>query len=317
MKVVLTDYAYDTLQPFIDVYRAANVEFIPLQCKTREEIMAATKDADAVMTHYDQIDSEVIHNMQNCKIIIRSAVGIENIDVEAATACKIPVANVPDYCIEEVSDYALLLLLACAKKFCILEHAVQNGQWDYSITKPAYSVHGKTLGLIGCGNIAQAVARKAKAFDLRVIGSDPFFADKGIAPAGIELVTQEEVLKQSDFVSLHAPLNKYTHHMINATTLGLMKKGAILINTARGPLVEGKALKEAILSGALMGAGLDVLEEEPIRKDNPLLGLDNVILTPHCAWYSEGSMHKLLESAAEEVVRALQGERLKHQVNKI
>lgn len=316
MKVVLTDYAYDTIQPFADVYQAAGVTFQPMQCKSKDEILKATEFADAVMTHYAKIEKDVIHNLKNCKIIIRSAVGIENIDVEAATACGIPVANVPDYCVEEVSDYAFLLILCCAKKFCLLEHSVQNGKWDYAISKPAYSVHGKVLGLIGCGNIARALARKAQVFDMKVIGSDPCLKPSDVAPYGIELVSQEDVLRRSDFVSLHAPLNAHTYQLINQETLHQMKDGACLINTARGPLVDENALREAILSGKLAGAGMDVLSEEPIRPDNPLIGINNVILTPHCAWYSEGAMNTLLTSAAEEVVRALRSEPLKHQVNR-
>lgn len=315
MKVVLTDYAYDTLQPFNDVYQAAGVEFIPLQCKNKQEIMQATEFADGVMTHYAHIDKKIIENLKNCKIIIRSAVGVENIDVEAAIHRGIPVANVPDYCIEEVSDYVILLLLVSAKKFCVLEQMVQRGEWDYAITKPSDTIHGKILGLVGCGNIARAVARKAKAFDMDVIGCDPCVTEKEAAKYGIRLLPQEKVLQCSDFLSLHAPLNRSTKYMINQEALSQMKSGAILINTARGPLVDEQALLEAVLSGHLAGAALDVLNEEPVRSDAPLLGQEKIILTPHCAWYSETAMHTLLKSAAEEVVRALRGETLHHPVN--
>lgn len=315
MKVVLTDYAYDTLQPFSDVYQAAGVEFIPLQCKSKQEVLQATEYADGVMTHYAHIDREVIDNLKNCKIIIRSAVGVENIDVEAANQRGISVANVPDYCIEEVSDYVILLLLASAKKFCVLERMVQRGEWDYAITKPSDTIHGKTLGLVGCGNIARAVARKAKVFDMDIIGCDPGVTEQEVAKYGIHLLPQEKVLQDSDFLSLHAPLNRYTKHMINRETLSQMKPGAILINTAGGPLVDEQALREAVLSGHLAGAALDVLNEEPVRPDAPLLGQEQIILTPHCAWYSETAMHTLLKSAAEEVVRALRGEPLFHPVS--
>ena len=248
MKVVLTDYAYDTLQPFSDVYQAAGVEFIPLQCKSKQEVLQATEYADGVMTHYAHIDREVIDNLKNCKIIIRSAVGVENINVEAANQRGISVANVPDYCIEEVSDYVILLLLASAKKFCVLERMVQRGEWDYAITKPSDTIHGKTLGLVGCGNIARAVARKAKVFDMDIIGCDPGVTEQEVAKYGIHLLPQEKVLQDSDFLSLHAPLNRYTKHMINRETLSQMKPGAILINTARGPLVDEQALREAVPS---------------------------------------------------------------------
>ena len=314
MKVVLTDYAYDTIRPFEEVYEAAGVEFLPMQCKTAEEVMAATEDADAVMTHYARIDRRVIENLKHCKIIIRSAVGVENIDVAAAAERGIPVANVPDYCIEEVSDYVILLLLNCAKKFRLLDRSVQAGIWDYAVTKPADSVRGKTLGLIGCGVIARAVARKAGVFGLEILGCDPNVTAESAADAGICLVSQEELLRRSDYVSLHVPLIESTRNLINRETLAQMKPGACLINTARGPMVDEEALREALLSGRLSAAALDVLVEEPIRKNHPLLGMDQVILTPHCAWYSETSMGKLLVSAAEEVVRALRGEPLHHPV---
>lgn len=314
MRVVLTDYAYDTIQPFADVYRAAGIEFLPLQCKTTAEIMEATEDADAVMTHYARIDRQVIENLRHCRIIIRSAVGVENIDVAAAARRGIPVANVPDYCIEEVSDYTILLILSCAKRFRLLDRSVQAGIWDYAVSKPADTIHGKTLGLVGCGNIARAVARKARAFDMEVIGCDPYLPVEAAAAAGIRLISQEEVLAQSDYLSLHAPLTEGTRHLINRDTLRQVKLGACLINTARGPLADEDALREALLEGRLSAAALDVLEEEPICKDHPLLGMDQVILTPHCAWYSETAMRTLLTSAAEEVVRALRGEPLRHPV---
>ena len=247
--------------------------------------------------------------------MLSRSVGVENIDVEAANQRGISVANVPDYCIEEVSDYVILLLLASAKKFCVLERMVQRGEWDYAITKPSDTIHGKTLGLVGCGNIARAVARKAKVFDMDIIGCDPGVTEQEVAKYGIHLLPQEKVLQDSDFLSLHAPLNRYTKHMINRETLSQMKPGAILINTARGPLVDEQALREAVLSGHLAGAALDVLNEEPVRPDAPLLGQEQIILTPHCAWYSETAMHTLLKSAAEEVVRALRGEPLFHPVS--
>lgn len=209
----------------------------------------------------------------------------------------------------------ILLLLASAKKFCVLERMVQRGEWDYAITKPSDTIHGKTLGLVGCGNIARAVARKAKVFDMDIIGCDPGVTEQEVAKYGIHLLPQEKVLQDSDFLSLHAPLNRYTKHMINRETLSQMKPGAILINTARGPLVDEQALREAVLSGHLAGAALDVLNEEPVRPDAPLLGHEQIILTPHCAWYSETAMHTLLKSAAEEVVRALRGEPLFHPVS--
>lgn len=224
-------------------------------------------------------------------------------------------ANVPDYCIEEVSNHAILLLLACAKRLNILERTVKEGKWDYSVTKPVHAIRGRTLGLLGAGNIACCVAKKAQAFGMKVIASDPGLRQEQLKGRGITLVSQNEMLAQSDFVSIHAPLNRYTQKLVNAGFLSQMKQGAILINTARGGLVDESALYDAIKNGQLGGAGLDVLTRESISLDDPLLTLENVILTPHAAWYTEEAMYTLLTGAAAEVIRGLHGQAPKHQVN--
>ena len=315
-RIVLTDYMYETLQPFYDVYdKEPDVEFVPMQLTSKKDIMRETEFADAVMVHFQQLDSDIIGNLKNCKIIARSAVGVDNIDLEAASRARIPVANVPDYCIEEVSNHAILLLLACAKRLNILERTVKEGKWDYSVTKPVHAIRGRTLGLLGAGNIACCVAKKAQAFGMKVIASDPGLRQEQLEGRGITLVSQNEMLAQSDFVSIHAPLNRYTQKLVNADFLSQMKQGAILINTARGGLVDESALYDAIKNRRLGGAGLDVLTQESISLDDPLLTLENVILTPHAAWYTEEAMYTLLTSAAAEVIRGLHGHAPKHQVN--
>ena len=316
-RIVLTDYMYETLQPFYDVYdKEPDVEFVPMQLTSKKDIMRETEFADAVIVHFQQLDSDIIGNLKNCKIIARSAVGVDNIDLEAASRAKIPVANVPDYCIEEVSNHAILLLLACAKRLNILERTVKEGKWDYSVTKPVHAIRGRTLGLLGAGNIACCVAKKAQAFGMKVIASDPGLRQEQLEGRGITLVSQNEMLAQSDFVSIHAPLNRHTQRLVNADFLSRMKRGAILINTARGGLVDESALYDAIKNGQLGGAGLDVLTQESISLDDPLLTLENVILTPHAAWYTEEAMYTLLTSAAAEVIRGLHGQTPKHQVNR-
>lgn len=315
-RIVLTDYLYETLQPFYDIYdKETDVEFIPMQLHAKDDIMRETEFADAVMVHFQQLDSDVIGNLKNCKIIARSAVGVDNIDLDAASRAKIPVANVPDYCIEEVSNHAILLLLACAKKLNLLEKAVKEGKWDYAVTKPVHAVRGKTLGLLGAGNIACSVARKARAFGMKVIASDPGLTQEQLVEYDILLVPQDEMLAQSDFVSVHAPLNKHTQKMINADFFAKMKPNAYLINTARGGLMDESALCEALKNGRIAGAGLDVLSQESISKDDPLQAFDNVILTPHAAWYTEEAMYTLLTSAAAEVIRGLHDQPIKHQIN--
>lgn len=317
-RVVLTDYRYESIQPFYDVYdKQEDIEFVPMQLHTKEEILRETEYADAVMVHFEQLDADIIKNLKNCKVIARSAVGVDNIDLAAASEMKIPVANVPDYCIEEVSNHVMLLILNCNKKMNLLERTAHAGNWDYAVTKPVFAIRNKVLGLMGCGNIARCVVKKAKAFGMKVIGYDPYLPQDVFDEFGIErMETMDEMLAQSDFVNIQLHHNASTDKIVNADFLHKMKPTAYLINTARGGLVDEAALAVAVRDGTIAGAGLDVLSSETIPADHPLLQFDNVIVTPHAAWYTEESMYTLLTSAAAEVCRVLHGEPLKHQVNK-
>ncbi|BCK83751.1 C-terminal binding protein [Dysosmobacter sp. NSJ-60] len=316
-RVVLTDYMYETIQPFYDVYNQyEDIEFVPLQLTEKRDILRETEFADAVMVHFDQIDKDVISNLKNCRIIARSAVGYDNIDLDAASAAKIPVTNVPDYCVEEVSNHTLMMILNSAKKFNQLEANVKKGLWgDFAIAKPIHAVRGQTLGLLGCGRIARCLAVKAQVFGIKVIAYDPYIKPEAVKDFGVTLVSREELLAQSDFISMHLLLNEDTRKSINADFFKKMKNSAIFVNTARGGLVDEDALIEALRTGEIAGAALDVLTEEGIDKDAPLQKFDNVIITPHAAWYSEQAFYTLLTSAAQEVVRALHGEPVKNQVN--
>lgn len=316
-RVVLTDYMYETIQPFYDVYNQyEDIEFVSLQLTEKRDILRETEFADAVMVHFDQIDKDVISNLKNCRIIARSAVGYDNIDLDAASAAKIPVTNVPDYCVEEVSNHTLMMILNSAKKFNQLEANVKKGLWgDFAIAKPIHAVRGQTLGLLGCGRIARCLAVKAQVFGIKVIAYDPYIKPEAVKDFGVTLVSREELLAQSDFISMHLLLNEDTRKSINADFFKKMKNSAIFVNTARGGLVDEDALIEALRTGEIAGAALDVLTEEGIDKDAPLQKFDNVIITPHAAWYSEQAFYTLLTSAAQEVVRALHGEPVKNQVN--
>ena len=316
-RVVLTDYMYETIQPFYDVYNQyEDIEFVPLQLTEKPDILRETEFADAVMVHFDQIDKDVISNLKNCRIIARSAVGYDNIDLDAASAAKIPVTNVPDYCVEEVSNHTLMMILNSAKKFNQLEANVKKGLWgDFAIAKPIHAVRGQTLGLLGCGRIARCLAVKAQVFGIKVIAYDPYIKPEAVKDFGVTLVSREELLAQSDFISMHLLLNEDTRKSINADFFKKMKKSAIFVNTARGGLVDEDALIEALRTGEIAGAALDVLTEEGIDKDAPLQKFDNVIITPHAAWYSEQAFYTLLTSAAQEIVRALHGEPVRNQVN--
>lgn len=315
--VVLTDYMYDSIKPFQDVFDKAGVDFRPNQCKSSEEIISAAKAADAVMVHFAQITREIIDSLPKCKLIVRSAVGMDNIDIAAATAAGIPVANVPDYGIEDVSTHAVLLILAITKKFNKLTDTVRNGIWDYAVTKPVHRIQNRTLGLVGCGAIARCAAKKAQAFGMKVIAYDPYLKQEQVESLGIILKSLDNVATESDVISVHLPLNAETTGMINLDFFSKMKNDAFIINTARGGVINESDLAAALEKKMVAGAGLDVLKEESITKDHPLLKFDNVIITPHAAWYSEEAEFTLLTSAAEEVVRGLNGNVLKHPFNNI
>lgn len=315
--VVLTDYMYDSLKPFQDVYDRAGFTFRPCQCRTAEEIIEAAKDADAVQVHFAQITKEIIDALPKCRLIVRSAVGVDNIDLAAAAAAGIPVCNVPDYGIEDVSTHAILLMLAITKKFNILTGTVKQGIWDYALTKPVHRIKDQVFGLMGCGAIARCAAKKAQAFGMKVIAYDPYLKQEQVDGLGITLCSADEVAARSDVISVHLPLTGETAGMLNLQFFQKMKNTAYLVNTARGGVIEEADLVTALERGLIAGVGLDVLCDEKISSDHPLLAFDNVIITPHAAWYSEEAELTLLTSAAKEVVRGLRGEPLRHPVNKI
>lgn len=317
MKVVITDYWYETLDmEKAEFAKLPGLELSENHCKDEAALCELVRDADAVVCQFAPITRRVIESMEKCRLIVRYAIGVDNIDLDAATEKGIYVCNVPDYGIDEVSNHAIALLMALAKKLIPLSASVKEGKWDYVVTKPLYRMAGKTLGLVGFGRIPSMVARKMSGFGLDIIAYDPYIPAHIAAEAGVRLVELDELLKASDYVSIHCPLNAQTRHLISRRELALMKPTAILINTARGAVVDEAALIEALQNGVIASAGLDVLENEPIRTDNPLLKMDNVIVTPHNAWYSEDATLTLQRMVGEEVVRVLSGNPPKNLVNK-
>ena len=256
--------------------------------------------------------------LPKCKVIVRYGVGFDTIDVNAATDNDILVVNVPDFCWEEVSNHAITLLLACAKKLALLNDLTRQGLWAESkrAQAPMESIYGQTLGIIGCGNIGRMTAGKAQCFGLKILGYDPY-VDKSLAKeSGITLVSLPELLKESDFVSVHTPLNEETWHLIGEKEFKLMKPTAYFINTSRGSVVDEPALIKALQEKWIAGAALDVFEKEPVDSDNPLLKMDNVVVTPHSASYSDVAFKRLRTSVGQEAARVLSGRWPKNVVNK-
>jgi D-3-phosphoglycerate dehydrogenase len=273
------------------------------------------RDADGVINCYSLLRRDVIEGLERCRIIARYGVGIDTIDLTAATERGIVVTNVPDYCVDEVSNHAIALLLALARRLPKLQRATGAGRWQPTDAKPVRRLSGQTLGLVGFGRIAREVARKAQAFGLRILATDPLVDGETMAAAGVERVELDDLLAEADLVSLHAPLVDETRHLIDKRTLALMQPTAYLVNTSRGGLVDTAALRRALSEGRLAGAGLDVLESEPPGEEEPLLSLENVIVTPHTSFYSEESLIEMRRKCTEQVIAVLAGRRPDYPVN--
>jgi len=311
-KVVITDSYHPTLDAEREELQEIDADLILEQCRTEDEIIAATRDADAVMVQHANISRRVVEHLEKGQIIARYGVGLDNVDVAAATECGIMVSNVPDYCIDEVSSHAIALLMACSRKIVQLSNSVKAGQWTYMVAEPVYKMIGQTLGIVGLGRIGSAAARKGLGLGLKVQAYDPYVFETDL---DVVFVDFDILLRTSDFVSIHAPLTDETYHMFGKNEFEKMKKGAFLVNTARGPIVDGAALYEALEASEIAGAGVDVMEQEPISQDDPLLKLDNFIITPHTAWYSEAAQNLLQREAARAVLAVLKGGRPRSLVN--
>ncbi|MDI6600828.1 MAG: C-terminal binding protein [Thermoanaerobacteraceae bacterium] len=314
-RVYVTDYEYETLENERNVLSQIDADFIPLQCKTDEDVISMAADADALLVQYAPITKKVFEELKNLKIVVRYGVGVDCVDLKAATKHGVYVCNVPDYGVEEVSTHAMALILDSVRNITKMANIVKRGTWDYKLSKPIYRTTRLTLGIAGFGRIPREVAKKAKPFGFNTIVYDPYVSSEVLEEFGVRRVDFDELLKESDIISVHTPLTKDTHHLFNKEAFSKMKKGSYIVNTSRGPVIDGEALADAIEEGILAGAALDVTEKEPIESDNRLLNYDNVVITPHMAWYSEEAQVDLQRKAAEEVVRVLLGDKPLNYVN--
>ncbi len=314
-KVVLTDYVWESLDVEKKIL-AGLAELVPLQTKKPEDFLAQAADCDALLNTYaGPITAEAMAKMPKCRIIARYGIGVDTIDLDAATQAGIIVTNNPTYCIEEVAEHTLALLLDSARKVAFYDRQVRAGTWAVPPGKPLYRLVGRTLGLIGFGNIARQVAVRAAAFGMKVIYADPYVKDGQFSEPGSK-VELNDLFKGSDFISLHPPLMPQTRKMINDDAFSRMKPGAILINCSRGPVVDTDALVRALDGKKIAGCALDTTDPEPLPDPHPLRGRDNVIINPHVAWYSETAMVGLQAGAPNEVRRVLSGEWPVNVVNK-
>jgi D-3-phosphoglycerate dehydrogenase len=317
IKVAVTDYTFDSLDVEAGILRPLGCE---IAASTRiappEELARLVADAEHVLTQFAPVDAGVIAAMRKAKVIVRYGVGVDNVDLEAARARGIPVCNVPDYCMDEVADHTLALILAATRQVVAHWDRVRGGSWGLAVPIPAMkALCDLTVGVIGFGRIGREVVRRLRAFKCRVLVHDPAVPAAEVRDNGCEPGGLDEVLGQSDVLTLHCPSTPQTRRMIGRDRIGRMKPGAILINVSRGDLVESAALVDALQRGHLAAAGLDVFDPEPIPPDSPLLQMDNVVVSPHAASVSAKAVRKLRETAAGIVARAVRGEPLPNVVN--
>jgi D-3-phosphoglycerate dehydrogenase len=319
--VVITDYDYDDVEIERTIIEQGGFELIAAQCKTEDEVIEVAHDAAAIVAQYATISARVIAALPHCRVIGRYGTGVDIVDVDAASRHGILVTNVPnDWCENEVADHAMALLLGAARKITVYDRATRDGIWRWQSGEPIHRLRGSVLGLLSFGSIARAIATRAAAFGMSIAAHDPYLSVEDIAAAGARAVSFDELVTESDCLVIQAPLTPETHHLFDEAQLRRMKPTAILVNTARGPIVDDRALARALSEGWIAAAGLDDIEEEPSkvrdwRPDNPLFDLDNVIITPHAAYYSEEAIDTVRHFPAEEVVRVLSGQPPRSPVN--
>jgi D-3-phosphoglycerate dehydrogenase / 2-oxoglutarate reductase len=307
-RVLITDYAWPTLAIEERILHGLDAELLVAQAGDEAELITLAPHADAMLTCWRRVTPAVLDAATRCRIVSRYGIGLDNIAVEHATGLGMLVTNVPDFCVDEVSDHVMALILAWARRIVPFTQATRHGEWNLQIGRTMPRVRGQTLGLIGYGKLAQALVPKAHAFGLRILAYTPRIAPDALGNWGIATQDLSFLLHESDYISLHVPLTTETRQLINEERLRQMKPTALLINTARGAVIDEAALLTALQQGWIGGAALDVLAQEPPRPDHPLLALENVLATPHAAFYSTTAIQELAERAATQVAQALQGE---------
>ena len=311
----------------VDIERAivedAGFRLSAQQCRSEQDVIAYGGGADGVLTQYAHIGAAAMDNLPRLRVISRYGTGVDIVDVDEATRHGIQVTNAPnEWCADEVADHAVALWLAAARKITEYDRATRRGEWRWQTGEPIWRLRGRVFGLLGYGAIARLIAARARVFGVDIWAHDPFVDADRLRADGVRPVALDELVSGSDYLTVQAPLTPETHHLFDSTMLARMKPTAILVNTARGPIIEDAALDRAVRDGVIAGAALDDLEEEPAKQggwtpDNPLLVLSNVIVTPHAAYYSEESIQDIRAIAATEAVRVLSGEPPRSPVNHV
>ena len=297
----------------LEVFGKIGAEYVTQHCPTEDDLIATIHDADAVICVFEPFTRKVIERLTKMRVISQIGIGLDPIDLDAATDHGIIVTHEPDYCLEEVSDHTMAMILSCARKLRLVDKAVREGKWGTpdireKILPPTSKLRGQTLGLVGFGRIPRTMVCKALGFGLKVIIYDPYISSAVLAGHQVERVEEfDQLLEQSDFISVHCALTKENRHMFDVEQFKKMKRTAFFINTARGGLVDENALHTALTEGYIQGAAIDVMEKEPPDMDHPLFKLDNILITSHTAQFSDAAFANLMMRPADEIVRVLEG----------
>jgi phosphoglycerate dehydrogenase-like enzyme len=317
MKVVMTSTQLPLLDEDIEPLRAAGVALDVIDGRDRDTLLDGIRDADALLVLAEQLDAEAIGQLRNCRSITRFGVGVDTVDIAAATARRIWVTNVPDANYREVAVHAIALALAVSRRLPQLDRGIRHHGWAASVVPGVHRPDEQTFGVVGLGRIGRRTAEMARAIGYRVIGHDPAVPAERAADAGVELLSLERVIADSDILSLHVPLIDSTRGLLDAPAIATMRPGAIVVNVSRGGLIDENALADALAEGRLFGAGIDAFEVEPLPDSSPLRGLDSVVLSPHAGHWSEESWSETKRKAVADVLRVLRGERPRYPVNDI
>ena len=316
-KIVVIEPGYLNYSAEENILQDWDPQFVVVPANASlEEKLRQVSNADAIMVREATVSRPMIEAMQQCRVIVRYGVGVDNIDSQAAKEKGIYVANVPDYGSEDVAEHALALLLAATRRIATRNRDVRDGQWGIGQREPMFRLAGKILGVVGFGRISRCFVQKASGFGFkRILVVDPLLTDEQASQAGVTRVNLDTLCREADFISLHAPLTPDTHHLIGEAELAKMKPSAVLVTTSRGGLIDEQALINALLQKRIFAAGLDVFESEPLSAKSPLLQMDNTLCTDHTAWFTEESVVELQSKAAHEVRRAFEGEHPLNWVN--
>ena len=306
-KALITDYVWPNIDVESEVLRAAGVEPVVAPDTSEDTLAGLAADADIIMFCFAQVTGNVLRTAEKCKVASRYGIGVDNIDIPTATELGIVVTNVPDYCMDEVTDHAIGMILALNRRLLPHDSQVKAGGWtEVVLDQPMHRTRGATLGILGYGRIGRSIADKAVGFGMNIVAYDPLI-EPGRTIDGVEIISFEDVLRRSHFITVHTPLTPETEGMIGADQFNMMMPGGIIVNCARGGIIQEQALADALNSGHLAGAGLDVLEPAPPPNNHPLLSAPNIIITPHTAFFSQASTVELERRTAQEALRVLNG----------